>query len=103
MNLTETIKADIEAKAKENTDAEIVAKCLLKNPYTKEHFNLTLQCEIASRIPAFAEVLETRAEINEKFDDVEKMRWIDVANKPRKERGDDCAVRSYVMNGKWSS
>ena len=70
MNLTETIKADIEAKAKENTDAEIVAKCLLKNPYTKEHFNLTLQCEIASRIPAFAKALDQATCFDERITDV---------------------------------
>lgn len=79
MNLTQSIMDEINANAQGNPDANdlaIAQKCLAENPYTKEHWNITRQCEISARMPDFAKALEDHAKAGADFDEGERAAWL---------------------------
>lgn len=76
-NLTKSIMDDIEARAKDAdaTNTDIMQACLWKNPFTKEHWNLTMQCKITNVMPDFAKVLEANAKSGNTFNESERNAW----------------------------
>ena len=105
-NLTQTILDEINANAEGNADAndlDIAQKCLAANPYMKEHWNLTLQCEITNRMPIFAKVLEDHAKFGADFNECERTIWNDAFAKMKvqktKHSDEGSMVRGFEYNG----
>lgn len=95
MNLTQSIIDEMNNNP-DTKDVEIVEKCLAKNPYAKDTFNLTLQLEISNRIPDFAIVLKSRAADGKSFDKYEKEGWMAVAKAKAANREKITGVKTEV-------
>ena len=87
-NLTKSIMDDRESLAQKavDEDAEIVRACVAKNPFTKEHYNLTMQCKISNIMPDLAKALKERAETGKDFDESERNAWIEASHNMKAKR-----------------
>ena len=87
-NLTKSIMDDRESLAQKavDEDGEIVRACVLKNPFTKEHWNLTMQCKITNVMPDFAKALEKYANLGKELDESERNAWIEASHNMKAKR-----------------